>query len=156
MPKYKTPKSFPGSEMLPELGQQLLQRFFPADELPTPATVISPYGRVSLDSLKTIGRKSLGKNFDDWGIEDAGQISKLANNIKENGLKNPVALDIGTKGTDWGPHLKDGIHRIFAASKLGLKELPVNFNLTRYNNPDDSAGLIQNMMSVIDRLKSAK
>ena len=37
MPAYKTPQSFPGSQHLPELAQTLLQRFFPADQLPVPA-----------------------------------------------------------------------------------------------------------------------
>ena len=35
MPAYKSPKHFPGIEKLGPLAQTLIERFFPADELPT-------------------------------------------------------------------------------------------------------------------------
>ena len=37
MPAYNTPSQFPGTQHLPELAQQLLQRLFPPDQLPVPA-----------------------------------------------------------------------------------------------------------------------
>ena len=44
MPAYKTPKKFPGVDKLPALAQVLMERMFPADEMPVPAmtTVAGP------------------------------------------------------------------------------------------------------------------
>ena len=66
MPKYNTPKRFPGSQHLPELAQQLLQRFFPPDELPTPATTIGPKA-ILLDDELGYMKKVLGETFADMG-----------------------------------------------------------------------------------------
>ena len=55
MPAVKTPKKFPGTEKLPPLAQELLQRFFPPDELPTPAVAKLPMGQLRKQGLKVVG-----------------------------------------------------------------------------------------------------
>ena len=56
MPISKTPKSFPGTEKLPELAQALLQRVFPPDEMSTVA--IAP---MSPELMKNAGLAVLGR-----------------------------------------------------------------------------------------------
>ena len=56
MPIANTPKSFPGTEKLPELAQALLQRAFPPDEMPT--TAIAP---MSPKLMKDAGLAVLGR-----------------------------------------------------------------------------------------------
>ena len=65
MPITNTPKTFPGTEKLPELAQVLLKRFFPPDEMPIPAMAHFP--------TKVPDLPSGGRLLDDFGE----QVSKI-------------------------------------------------------------------------------
>ena len=128
MPIYNTPKHFPGSQHLGELGQSLMERFFPADQIPTPSTVISPYGRIAIGSLEKIARASRPAN--EIAEEAASSyLQELIKKVTQEGLKTPVDIDIPMQGVHKGvPLLADGLHRILAGAKMGLSELPVKFS----------------------------
>lgn len=125
MPAQKTPKQFPGVQHLPELAQVLLRNLFPADELPTPAAVVSPFGRMPTDALAKIRTISLDKIME----QEGPYMENLIQDIIKNGIKNPVrvALDSRVGNTKVPAVLYDGHHRVAAARKLGLPELPVKF-----------------------------
>lgn len=125
MPGYKTPQQFPGVSQLPELAQTLIQRLFPADELPTPGAVISPYGRMPTEALAKIRTISLDKIME----QEGPYMDRLIQDIMKNGVRNPVKVAVDSKigGKTISNILYDGHHRVAAARKLGLPELPVKF-----------------------------
>lgn len=62
MPAYNTPKQFPGADRLPPLAQQLLERFFPPDELPTGAAFFPPRLPAPVPQAKDVANA-----FKPWG-----------------------------------------------------------------------------------------
>ena len=58
--------------------------------------------------------------FDELAEADAAAITRLANNIKKNGLNEPVILH----QSDQYVMVGDGSHRVLALEKLGYKEVP--------------------------------
>lgn len=80
----------------------------------------------------TITLTSLIRDYQDgnqvgWGIEfewlrqnHASEILKLLHLVKRDGIKTPILL--GKDGRVW-----DGHHRIYVATLLGIRDIPVEF-----------------------------
>ena len=64
------------------------------------------------------------------------QLAKLMQDIKENGIKEPIKI-IEYEGSRY---VVDGHHRLIVAKKLGIRSVPVeevSFPYKGYKSPDD-------------------
>lgn len=66
------------------------------------------------------------------GYRNEVEIDNLVNNIKTNGIVNPIEVSVNSDGTF---NIENGNHRLEVAEKLGLKEIPVVFSQSVVSNP---------------------
>lgn len=122
MPKLRAPKGYTGN------GQEVMLNPWMA--------VTTPGGRLPIEQLlkmadfETHGAVHAPAGTDPMSYwaemkKAGGYIEQLAESIKANGLLKPLSV-FAQEGEP--QQLGDGHHRLLAALKLGLKELPVRFN----------------------------
>lgn len=59
--------------------------------------------------------------------QEAGYISNLASDVHKNGMQNPIHIRDGM--------ILDGHHRLAAAEKLGMSEVPVKYERGESSEP---------------------
>lgn len=61
-------------------------------------------------------------------------VQELADDIKKNGFTDPININIAKKGKSY---VGEGNHRLAAAKKLGIKEVPVVFSFYQEGKEDN-------------------
>lgn len=80
--------------------------------------MLSPFGRMKTEALLRISTSPLEKLQE----LDGTRLEELVRDIIQNGLKTPLLVDVDQN------ILFNGHHRLIAAMRLGLTELPVKFS----------------------------
>ena len=143
-PDWLKPENESVMDSLVRKGLKAAAKFIGVDDpnaavmgVASPMAVISPYGRVPVQELRKLADPNV--LISQLMHEEGPYVDTLAQDIAKRGVQEPVSIEL-PRAKDIAlnppPVINDGHHRIAAAIKLGMPDLPVKFWPHRYDPVD--------------------
>ena len=92
-------------------------------------------------NIEIVSTNDISKNEKNGGYRTSEQISKLTNDIKNEGILEPIEVK---RNSDGSVEVVNGNHRLEIAKQLGLKEVPVKYVNSDIENIDNSQNILYN------------